>query len=369
MSRQLLSRVTASWELIRLAAVQGHVTEEIMRSRFWRRSIVLLIFTVTVVWSRTTGAQSTRGTSGDFSNNMHPLTQVPKGVILVKGAWSSSSDSLTPVPEGGAVRGNVYSNPYFGFAYVLPKDWTEKYKGPPPSDTGRYVLTQIRPEDTHKRESRGNILITAQDMFFTSIPAKNVMELAAYEKNNLQHDYRLELPITQTNIAGRPFTFFAYWSPVAQLHWYVLATEVRCHAVEFVFTSQDTKVLEGLVLEMNKMQMPAEANRGNGSANVSPVCINDYAYSKNLITRVDPIFTVHRFNPVPVRIIIDKNGRVKHIHFLSAFPDQAKAVTDACKQWRFRPYVKDGQPIEVETGIMFGRASAATSQAGNATVD
>jgi len=109
---------------------------------------------------------------------------------------------------------------------------------------------------------------------------------------------------------------------------------------------------------MNKMELPAEANPtgGTGGGNV-PVCIKDYANDQNLITRVDPVFTEHRSNAVPVRIIIDKTGKVKHIHFLSAFPDQAKAVTDAVKQWKFRPYLKGRQPVEVETGIMFGRAA------------
>ena len=67
------------------------------------------------------------------------------------------------------------------------------------------------------------------------------------------------------------------------------------------------------------------------------------------------MFSEHKFNPVPVRIIIDKEGKVKHIHFLSAFPDQAKAISDALKQWQFKRYMRAGQPVEVETGIMFGR--------------
>jgi hypothetical protein len=71
--------------------------------------------------------------------------------------------------------------------------------------------------------------------------------------------------------------------------------------------------------------------------------------------------TERRFNPVPVRIIIDKQGKVKHIHFLSAFPDQAKAITDALFQWRLRPYLRDGKPVEVETGIMFGRSPRRTT--------
>jgi len=106
--------------------------------------------------------------------------------------------------------------------------------------------------------------------------------------------------------------------------------------------------------------LPAEAGPISGrGGDVSPVCIRDYAREENLIEREDPVFTERRFNPVPVRIIIDKEGKVKHIHFLSAFPDQAKAISDALSQWRFRPYLRDGKPVEVETGIMFGHAPRA----------
>ena len=105
------------------------------------------------------------------------------------------------------------------------------------------------------------------------------------------------------------------------------------------------------------MTLPVEAGpiSGRGGGEV-PVCIKDYAREENVLERVDPVFAERRFNPVPVRVIIDKEGKVKHIHFLSAFPDQAKAVTDALFQWRFRPYLRDGKPVEVETGILFGRS-------------
>jgi hypothetical protein len=103
--------------------------------------------------------------------------------------------------------------------------------------------------------------------------------------------------------------------------------------------------------------LPAEANpTGGEGGGAFPICIKDYARDENLIARVDPILTEHRFNAVPFRIIIDRNGKVIHIHFLSAFPDQEKVITDALQQWKFKPYLKNGQPVEVETGIMFGRA-------------
>jgi Gram-negative bacterial TonB protein C-terminal len=317
---------------------------------------VLAFFVSLLFWTQDTRAQNPPKNGGDFSNNTEPVTKVPAGVILVKGAWSSASDSVTPVPEGGNVINNVFRDQYFGMTYAFPRDWEEKYKGPPPSDSGRYVLAQIRPADTFKGPARGSILISADDMFFTTLPAANALELVNYSKEKLSADYKLEMSPTPTKIGGRPFTFFAYWSPIAEMHWYVLATEIRCHAVQVVLTSRDTKLLESLMLDLNKMELPAEANPtgGTGGGDV-PVCIKDYGSGESVIARTDPVFTEHRFNAVPVRIIIGKDGKVKHIHFLSAFPDQTKAITDAFKQWKFKPYLRDRQPVEVETGIMFGR--------------
>ena len=129
--------------------------------------------------------------------------------------------------------------------------------------------------------------------------------------------------------------------------------------------------VENLVLDLNKMELPAEASptAGKGGGAV-PACMKDYARDRNVIARVDPVFTERTFNPVPVRIIIDKAGKVKHIHFLSAFPEQAKAISNALKQWKFKPHLENRKPVEVETGIMFGRASGPTAASGgNAATD
>lgn len=317
-------------------------------------------------------SKSAPANGGDFSTaaaSPETLTKVPTGVILVKGAWSSASDSVTPLPEGGGVTRNIFHNAYFGIRYALPSGWTQRYEGPPPSDSGRYVLAQIRPADRDAK-IKGNILITAQDMFFTPLPEANVLQHMSYVKDHLQADYKVEEPLTQTKIAGRSFDFLAYWSPVAELHWYVLATQVRCHTLEIVLSSRDTKLLETLVMDLDKMTLPADAGltAGMGGGEV-PVCIKDFASGTNVITKVDPIFSQAKFNPVPVRIIVDKKGKVKHIHFLSAFPDQAKAITEALSQWKFKPYTRDGVPVEVETGIMFGRAPRIGTQTAGAAVE
>jgi hypothetical protein len=284
------------------------------------------------------------------------VKRVPEHVILVKGAWSSANDS-TPLPEGGTINHNIYRNQYFGISYPLPPDWIQKYAGPPPSDTGSYVLAELSRPDSYKGSGRGNILITAQDMFFTPLPVDNAWQLVNYTKNRLQSDYELEPNPGELPTGSRSFANFAYWSPVAQLHWYVLATEIRCHTVEFVIMNRDPTVLANIARETSNLKLPKDSGPTEGSGGDGvPVCIKDYASEGTVTEKVDPVFSQPRYNPVPVRIIIDKSGRVKHIHFLSAFPDQRQTISDALSQWRFKPYLRNGRPVEVETGIMFGHA-------------
>ena len=300
----------------------------------------------------------TASTQAGVSASTQLIKKVPKNVVIVKGAWSSEDDASAPVPEDSTVTKGIFRDPYFGITYAFSKEWVERYPGPPPSDSGRYVLAELSRPESYKGDARGNILITAQDLFFSPTPVSNAVEMVNYSKDHLQSDYKLEGESAKTVIDGHTFMTLAYWSPVAQLHWSVIATEIRCHAVEFVFMNRDPKMLASTVQQAGAMKLPSNANPdGSAGGNGFPVCIKDYARGPNLIARVDPISSEPRFNPVPVRVIIGKNGKVKHIHFLSAFPDQASAITEALRQWKFRPYLQDGETVEVETGIMFGRAA------------
>ncbi len=294
---------------------------------------------------------------GDFSNEAHPIKKVPANTLIVKGAWTASSDTTTPVPEGGSISGNTYTNSYFGLDFTLPTNWTKMYDGPPPSDSGYYSLLQLTPAEG-TRGAGGSVLVTAQDLFFTPTGATNTQQLVGFVRDHLQADYKVEREPTQVKLAGRSFIGFEYVAPAAGLHWRVFATQIRCHVVQFIFTSRDPKLINALVEQMGRMKLPTEAGlaSGTGGGDV-PECVPDYARDENILTREDPIFTERRFNPIPVRIIIDREGKVKHVHLLSAFPDQSRTIQEALQKWRFKPYLRNGTPVEVETGIQFGPAS------------
>ncbi len=292
--------------------------------------------------------ESPAGTPAD------PPAKVPAGVILVKGAWASASDPVTPLPERGTLTAREYSNAYFRLAYPLAPGWLQQYEGPPPSDSGYYVLAQIQPPDSQKT-ARGSVLIAAQDMFFAITPAKSALELVRYTGAHLRGDYVVERQPTEVTVAGHSFVRLDYTSPAAELHWATLATQIRCHTVQFTFTSPDPAVVAELVARMVELKLPLEAGLSGGSGGGGePVCIKDYASGANVLNRVDPMLTDRRFNPIPVRVIIDVKGHVRHIHFVSSFPEQARIITDALRQWRFKPYVLNRVALEVETGLMFG---------------
>lgn len=266
--------------------------------------------------------------------------KLPTNTILIKGAEPSASDNKTALPEDGRYEKGRYVNPYFGLAYPIPPSWGEAFQGPPPSDSGQYVLAQLK-----RREgdgSKATISITAQDEFFSLVPARTALETVQFARDHLPADYKIERPPAELEIAGRPFVRFDYVSPVAGLHWTTLATESRCHVVKFVFISRDTKLIDEFVSGMRETKF----------ADDGPLCVPDYAPAA--VYKVDPVITDRRFNSIPARIVIGKDGRVEHVHVISAFPDQAAVIKDAVLQWRFRPYLQNGQPVRVETGVLFG---------------
>src|SRR5229473_5708140 len=112
-----------------------------MSSSYVRFLALLTLFVCMPGWGQNTGQPA----GGDFATPKGPLKKVPEGVIIVKGAWSSASDSVTPLPEDGSISNSKFSDSYFGMTYNLPPEWGQKHTGPPPSDTGRYVLAQAIP--------------------------------------------------------------------------------------------------------------------------------------------------------------------------------------------------------------------------------
>src|SRR5579871_1903200 len=54
---------------------------------------------------------------------------------------------------------------------------------------------------------------------------------------------------------------------------------------------------------------------------------------------------------VVLQAVISKQGAIENLHLISGHPMLTAAAIEAVKQWKYRPYVLNGEPVEVETQI------------------
>jgi len=54
---------------------------------------------------------------------------------------------------------------------------------------------------------------------------------------------------------------------------------------------------------------------------------------------------------VVMRLDVDKEGNVSNIQLVSGHPLLAPAAIDAVKQWKYKPYLLNGAPVEVDTQV------------------
>ena len=247
-------------------------------------------------------------------------------------------------PEDGKVAEGRYTNEYFKIAYPLPTDWSEDREGPPPSYSGYYVLTALK-----GRERVGTMLIAAQDQFFAAEPASRAPEMIDRLRRSISEidGMTVDREPEEMTIAGRHFTRLDFSG--AGLYRMVLVTESRCHFVSFNLTTVDPEERAGLARSFNALSL---AEPGDPAHSV-PVCIKDYATPEHLVSRTDPTPAGPKFTSVPVRIIIGADGRVRHIHVVRGSAEQKEKIATALSEWRFKPFVLEGRPVEVETGLTF----------------
>jgi protein TonB len=54
---------------------------------------------------------------------------------------------------------------------------------------------------------------------------------------------------------------------------------------------------------------------------------------------------------VILKAVIGKDGSIQNLQVVSGHPMLSAAAINAVKQWKYKPYYLNGQPVEVETTI------------------
>jgi protein TonB len=83
------------------------------------------------------------------------------------------------------------------------------------------------------------------------------------------------------------------------------------------------------------------------------------------VTHIDPAMLIHRIEPlyptlarqigrggrVELRAIIATDGTIQSLQVVSGDPLFYQSALDAVRQWRYRPTVLNGEPVEIDTFI------------------
>jgi TonB family protein len=75
-----------------------------------------------------------------------------------------------------------------------------------------------------------------------------------------------------------------------------------------------------------------------------------------LMKRVQPIYPrqamqMHISGSVQLQAVISKTGSISSMKTLSGDPVLAHAAMDAVKQWKYKPYMLDGEPVDIQTQV------------------
>jgi protein TonB len=75
-----------------------------------------------------------------------------------------------------------------------------------------------------------------------------------------------------------------------------------------------------------------------------------------LIHRVEPVYPVlakqvHREGRVEMRAVIGTDGTIQSLQIISGDRLFERSAREAVEQWRYKPTILNGQPVEIDTYI------------------
>jgi protein TonB len=87
-----------------------------------------------------------------------------------------------------------------------------------------------------------------------------------------------------------------------------------------------------------------------------PVKVSEGVLQAQLVSRIEPRYPqlalqTRQSGTVVLHAIISRDGHINALEVVSGSPFFVQAALDAVRQWRYRPTMLNGEPVEVDTTI------------------
>jgi len=92
------------------------------------------------------------------------------------------------------------------------------------------------------------------------------------------------------------------------------------------------------------------------AAPVKKLVISSGVMAGMILLKTTPVYppiakAARQSGTVVLQATISKTGSIENLHVISGPPMLQQAAMDAVRQWRYRPYLLNGEPVEVETTV------------------
>lgn len=294
--------------------------------------------------------------TADELHNMRSLNILL--LALVAGSVLSHGQSL---PDKGTVTGNLYTNKSLGLTWYIPTGWQiQNNAGPAPAHT--QFLLEVLPGGAQSGESVAIIGLDHDHFNEASPPPVSGKAWLPLPKQN--NDPELSDLTLGNGLPVHRYDFKSLQDPVRYLTF--LSGPRKGYGVDFVILANSASNLEEIIHVLVEMKIqpdwPENAPPIAGhlqSSDQTPKTVQisgKKANASKLKRSVAPEYPLQaREGGVQgvVKLLghIGKDGKIENLYLLSGPPLLCRPAIAAVSQWRYQPYLAQGEPVEVETSF------------------
>jgi TonB family protein len=274
-------------------------------------------------------------------------------------------------PPLGTFRDGNYANEYFGLFYPLSRDWVRETdlmrknysaEGQP---VGIYVLLAAVhiPEHTAPPEADSSLVLSALersagsgtqtcDTYLTNVATQLQSRKEAQQKGSL----------SEFTVAGHDFRRADFEFHTDPRHHAIICTHAKDYLLQWNIAGLFKNAVEGTVSTLNSLtasqpQSPAPEMAGGKQLADKPAARVSSGITQGLVLKkVPPLYPEQARRAriqgsVHMSVVISKTGDVVDVEVIDGPIELVVSAVNAVRQWKYRPYVLQGEPVAVDTVI------------------
>ncbi len=275
----------------------------------------------------------------------------------------------TPPPLGN-FRDDAYTNDFFDIHYPLSRDWVRqtdlmrtKLASEGNNKSSYVLLAEVYiPHDSDPSRADSSFLVLA---IHRSGPedCKHYLEASATAVQS-RKEAKQKGDITEFTVAGHDFfrVDFEYRQGID--HRTFLCTSIKDYFLQWNIIGWSKQAIENAVATLSTMtpatpgkvaepQPPASID---GKSVTTKVKVQAGISSGLLVKKVAPVYPGQARHDriqgtVTLQAVISKTGDITDLEALSGPMELVPSAVNAVRQWKYRPYLLNGEPVFVETQI------------------